>query len=145
MTAGLPIGQVRFRNEKLMKGSTIMMKTRGIGRLVATGVGVLMLSGVGVMAFAEDVDTEGVELSVAIAPLADPGALTLEVATAAATLTEVTSTQPGVRSFTGLLPEVTVNDTRTEAPSDKAWALNAQVTDFTGPGGATISRANLGW
>jgi hypothetical protein len=71
------------------------------------------------------------------------GALIVTVATGPADLTEQGTTAPF--TATGMLPTITITDTRNTYPG---WSVSAQETAFTGSGaaaGSTISGDQLGW
>lgn len=98
-------------------------------------------------AHAEDGDSAGVQVTVDIAEIREPGVLALSVAGNAVALTENGSTLL-VRQFTGTLPTVTVTDTRTaeEVPAGASWAVLGSSTNFTGSAGqAPITADHLGW
>jgi hypothetical protein len=124
------------------------MRAKTIGRLAAAGLGAALLTGVAGAAMAEDeVGSEGIDLSVQIAPLAVPGALTMSVAGDSVTLAEDGSTDV-VRQFKGELPEVTVTDTRDPAAIDPAaaWYVVGSVSEFTGDASQDpITAGHLGW
>lgn len=113
--------------------------------VAALGVGILAAVGGG-SAFAAEEDT--VDVSVQIAPAAEPGVLALTVADATAVLTEdeVAGTN---RTFSGTLPTVTVTDTRLPENVDPAsfWYVMGSITDFTGDAGQPdIASADaFGW
>src|SRR5690625_6533726 len=87
------------------------------GKRAAIGaIGGLMLLGVGGAAFADEVGGDDVDLDVTIEERQDPGALSLSVAGDSETLTEVEDAAADHREITGVLPEVTVTDTRTDVP-----------------------------
>lgn len=110
--------------------------------------GTLALSGVAGAALADTpVDSDQVEVKVAIEQTQVPGALTLSVAANSTTLVENGSTAVQ-RTFTGELPTVTVTDTRDPdtLADDAYWAVTGSVGDFIGTAGqAPIPGKNLGW
>ncbi|MFG2044292.1 hypothetical protein [Dactylosporangium sp. NPDC048998] len=98
-------------------------------------------------ALAGDGDSSDVQVAVDISQLHQPGVLALSVAGNAVTLQENGSTAL-VRQFTGVLPTVTVTDTRTaeEVPAGASWAVLGTSSDFTGSAGqAPITADHLGW
>ncbi|QIG39634.1 hypothetical protein G5T42_09155 [Microbacterium sp. 4R-513] len=121
------------------------MNKRGIIARTAAGAlgGLLLIGGAGA-AIADTLDDDNVDVKVDIAPIQPVGALTFSVAADSTTLTEEGSTDT-IRQFKGSLPEVTVTDDRAEVPAGVFWYVTGQASDFTGPGGATISAGHLGW
>ncbi|MEW2477472.1 hypothetical protein AB0875_27140 [Micromonospora gifhornensis] len=119
-------------------------------RLLAAGAAVGLLAGavaVGSPAFAEPGDEAGVEVTVEIEEIREPGVLAMTVAADSVLLSEDGSTLL-VRQFTGNLPTVTVTDTRTadEVPAGAAWAVLGSATDFVGDADqAPIGAGHLGW
>lgn len=76
----------------------------------------------------------------------DPGALSLSVAGDSETLTEVEDAAADHREFNGVLPEVTVTDTRTDVPEGVYWYVTGQAGDFVGSEGQeAITPDHLGW
>lgn len=69
-----------------------------------------------------------------------PGTLTMSQAGDSVALSAVDYGQGG--ASTGVLQTVTVQDFR---GGPAGWSLTGKVTDFTGPGGATIGASALGW
>lgn len=122
-------------------------KNNGSRLRVAVGVlGGLVLAGVGGAAFAEEVGNSGVEVDVTIEEQQDAGALSLSVADDSETLTEVEDASADYREFTGVLPEVTVTDTRTDVPESVYWYVTGQASDFVGTDGQDpITPDHLGW
>jgi hypothetical protein len=111
----------------------------------ATLGGVLLVGVAGAAIAAEDPHgDEDVDVTVQIADAA--GALTLSVAGTEAPLTESGST-PQYRQFTGELPAVTVNDTRSpsQIADNRYWYVLGSSSDFTDGGSNTIPASNLGW
>ncbi|WP_194409560.1 hypothetical protein [Microbacterium cremeum] len=122
------------------------MKTNGT--LVRTAAGVLggmLLLGAAGAAVADELGDDDVQVSVDIEALPPVGALTMSVAANATGLTEVDSTDPELREFTGLLPTVTVSDDREEVPSDLSWYITGQSSSFSAPGVPEIGPEHLGW
>ena len=117
------------------------------GKRAAIGaIGGLMLLGVGGAAFADEVGGDDVDLDVTIEERQDPGALSLSVAGDSETLTEVEDAAADHREFTGVLPEVTVTDTRTDVPEGVIWFPTGQAGDFVGSEGQeAITPDHLGW
>lgn len=113
--------------------------------VAALGVGILAAVGGG-SAFAADEDT--VDVSVEIAPAAEPGVLALTVAAESAVLTEDEPSGAN-RTFTGTLPTVTVIDTRLPEDVDPAsfWYVMGSITDFVGNAGQPdiVSADAFGW
>lgn len=98
-------------------------------------------------ALADPGDSAGVQVTVDITEIKEPGVLALSVAGAAVNLKE-NGSDLLVRQFTGTLPTVTVTDTRTatEIPAGSSWAVLGSSSDFTGSAGqAPIPAGNLGW
>lgn len=112
----------------------------------AVGVaGGLVLAGIGGAALAEEVGTDGVDVNVEITEQ-QAGALSLSVAADSTALTEVEGASADYREFTGALPDVTVTDTRAEAPEGVFWYVTGQASDFVGTDGqAPITPDHLGW
>ena len=125
------------------------MKTSGLlARAAAGAAGGVLLLGVAGAALAAEVGTDEVDVSVAIEEEEPVGALTMTVAADATTLTEVESTEEGVRQFDGTLPTVTVTDDREDVPADTYWYVVGQASDFAstdGGGQPAISAGYLGW
>lgn len=117
------------------------------GKRAAIGaIGGLMLLGVGGAAFADEVGGDDVDLDVTIEERQDPGALSLSVAGDSETLTEVEDAAADHREFNGVLPEVTVTDTRTDVPEGVYWYVTGQAGDFVGSEGQeAITPDHLGW
>lgn len=117
------------------------------GVRAAVGVlGGLVLVGVGGAAFAEEVGSDGVDVDVTIEEQQDAGALSLSVAEDSETLTEVEDASADHREFTGVLPDVTVTDTRTDVPEGVYWYVTGQAGEFTGTEGQEpITPDHLGW
>ncbi|UKF32487.1 hypothetical protein [Clavibacter phaseoli] len=126
------------------------MNTRSFLTRGAAGIagGLLLLGVAGTAVAAEsEVDTNDVDVTVGIAPLAGGGALSMSVAGSSAALTEDGSTAV-VRQFTGTLPTVTVTDTRDPAdiPAGAGWYVLGSASDFVSTDGqSTIGAENLGW
>ncbi|WP_099046955.1 hypothetical protein [Microbacterium testaceum] len=130
------------------------MSTGLAARLVVATTGCLLLMGTASAAYANQVGSgTDVDVSVDIAPVVAPGSLTLTVAGTTAALAETSSGSAAQRAFAGDLPKVTVTDTRTAAEissglttgQSRWWYVTGQATAFSGPSGATIPAANLGW
>lgn len=124
------------------------MINRGTAARCAAGIlGGLMLAGVGTAALAaypDADDTAGVDVNVEIAAIED-GALSLTVANTETTLVEGVGTVD-YRQFTGTLPNVTVTDTREDAPVGVAWYVIGQASDFVGDAAQpNITPDHLGW
>lgn len=115
-------------------------------RVAVATVGGVLLAGVAGAAFADEVENDQVDVTVAIAEQDPVGALTMSVDGTSTALTEATAVgETEFREFTGSLPTVTVTDDREEVPAGVFWYVNGQSTAFTGPGGATIGAENFGW
>ena len=115
-------------------------------RVAVATVGGVLLAGVAGAAFADEVENDQVDVTVAIAEQDPVGALTMSVASNSTALTEVTAAgDTEFREFAGTLPTVTVTDDREEVPAGVFWYVAGQSTDFAGPSGATIGAENLGW
>ncbi|NRG43030.1 hypothetical protein HRK28_19150 [Rathayibacter sp. VKM Ac-2835] len=120
-------------------------------RVCAAALGVLVLASVAGagLASAEEIqygDGE-VDVNVDIAELDEPGMLAMSVAGTSTALTETGSTAT-VRQFTGVLPTVTVTDTREadEISEDAAWYVLGSSSDFTGATGQDpIGAEYFGW
>ncbi|GAA1259685.1 hypothetical protein GCM10009677_08430 [Sphaerisporangium rubeum] len=113
------------------------------------GFTLLGLSGLSGTAAAADGPDDGVDVSVNIAPIVQPGELTMTVAdNTGVTLSENGSTATA-RQFTGALPTVTVSDTRSpdQIPAGEYWAVVGQASQFvaTGDASKTIGPEYLGW
>ncbi len=88
------------------------------------------------------VDEGGVPLLVEVT---DQGALAMTVDTSPVALTE-SGSDSDVRQFTGVLPTVTVTDTRTTSEEGVAWAVVGDTSDFEAvDSGSVISGTYLGW
>ncbi|WP_285137556.1 hypothetical protein [Microbacterium sp. lyk4-40-TSB-66] len=113
--------------------------------VAALGVGILAAVGGG-SAFAADEDT--VDVSVEIAPDAEPGTLALTVAAESAVLTEDEASGT-TRTFSGTLPTVTVIDTRLaeDVDPESFWYVMGSITDFVGNAGQPdiVSADAFGW
>ncbi|MFG2060929.1 hypothetical protein ACGFIK_05870 [Micromonospora sp. NPDC048871] len=126
------------------------MDTGKRGRLLAAGAaGTLLVGAVALAgpAHAEPGDETGVEVTVEIEEIRQPGVLAMSVSADSVALSEDGSTLL-VRQFTGNLPTVTVTDTRTadEVPAGAAWAVLGSATDFVGDADqAPIGAGHLGW
>ncbi|MDQ1131180.1 hypothetical protein [Microbacterium sp. SORGH_AS_0888] len=122
-----------------------MKKSEIAVRASVAALGGLLLAGVAGAAFAAE-DSHGDEdIDVTVDIADEAGALTLSVAGTTAGLTENGSTT-AYRQFTGQLPEVTVNDTRSasQVGANRYWYVLGQASDFS-DGTHTIPAANLGW
>jgi hypothetical protein len=123
-----------------------MKNTTRVG--VAVLAAALMTTGGAAIAAvaADPVDDGQVGIDVEITPQEGPGDLVLTVAPGRATLTEQGSTGD-IRQFTGVLPQVTVTDTReAEQTADGAqWSVLGSASDFTTADGDVIDAKYLGW
>ena len=119
---------------------------KNVLRVGAITLGALLLASAGsAIAAAEEYGDEAVEVLVSVEPLALPGTLALSVAASSMTLSENGSTE-AVRQFTGVLPNVTVTDTRSaeEIPDGANWYVLGTASDFNSIGG-TITADHFGW
>lgn len=114
-------------------------------QVTTTAFGILLLAATGSTAATAEkvVDGGSVDVTVDVADRFPSGILALSVAVDSAALTEVDSGDPMVREFTGILPEVTVTDTRSEVPG-APWYVLGTASDFTS-GSDTITADHLGW
>lgn len=111
------------------------------GAIAALGSASLLLASTAVAA-PDPVDEGGVPLLVEVT---DQGALAMTVDTSPVALTE-TGSDSDVRQFTGVLPTVTVTDTRTVGEEGVAWAVVGDTSDFeTVDSTSVISGTYLGW
>lgn len=124
------------------------MKKGVLLRASVATLGGLMLAGVATTAYADDeYGTGDVDVNVSITPLTEPGVLAMSVAGTSTTLTESGSTAT-VRQFTGIMPTVTVTDTRDAAdiPAGVGWYVVGSSSDFVGTAGqAPIGAEYFGW
>lgn len=120
------------------------MKALSASMVVTTAFAVLLFAAAGTAAATADETIDGwdVDITVEITDQ-NPGVLALSVAADTTALTEVDSGDPLIREFIGTLPEVTVIDTRDEAP-DVPWYVLGTATDFVS-GASTITADHLGW
>ncbi|MCJ1708827.1 hypothetical protein [Microbacterium sp. VKM Ac-2923] len=95
---------------------------------------------------ADPVGDSQIGVDVEVTQLEGPGTLALTVAPGRATLSEQGSTGDA-RQFTGVLPQVTVTDTRDpEQTADGArWSVLGSASDFTSADGSVIEAKYLGW
>lgn len=110
-------------------------------------LGAVLLGGVASMAVADvEVGADEVTLSVEVAEIVEPGVLAMSVAADSASLSETTAEGATIRSFEGVLPTVTVTDTRAEGEIDPSafWSVLGTVSDFSS-GSDTIPAEHLGW
>jgi hypothetical protein len=122
------------------------MNKKGFIARAAVGAigGVLLIGGAGA-AIADELGDQDVDVNVNIEALPPVGALTLGVANASTTLTEVPSGDEEIRRFDGELPTVTVKDDREEVPAGVYWYVTGQASALTTTGGASIDAGHLGW
>lgn len=119
-------------------------RTRAVPASVGL-LGGLVIVGVGGVAVAEETGSDGVEVGVTIQER-QAGALSLSVAAGDETLVEVDGASDDYREFTGVLPDVTVTDTRSAAPEGVYWYVTGQASDFVGTTGQDpITPDHLGW
>lgn len=124
-----------------------MKFSRGLSaRIAVAAAGSLVLAGAAGAAFADEVDNDEVVVDVEIAPLEEPGALSLTVDGDSTTLVEGASGDPTVRQFDGTMPVVTVTDSRApeDIPEGVGWVVLGQASDFVGDAG-TLPAGHLGW
>ena len=125
-----------------------MRKHELLARASAVTVGALLLAGVAGAASADELFGSGdIDVNVEIAEIDGPGVLALSVAGTSTTLTENGSTDL-VRQFTGMLPTVTVTDTRApeDIPTETGWYVLGSATSFVGDSGQpSLSAGHLGW
>lgn len=125
------------------------MNTRRVLQTTATAFGALLLAAAGAAAASADEQhgESGVDVTVEIDEIDEPGILALSVAGTEAVLAEDGSTAL-VRQFTGDLPVVTVTDTRDpdDVPDGVAWFVLGTASDFEGGAGQpAIPAENFGW
>ncbi|MDR0593377.1 MAG: hypothetical protein LBG60_09045 [Bifidobacteriaceae bacterium] len=116
-------------------------------RMAALALGAALLAGGSGVAFADEVDTEDVEVTFEILGGPEPGSLWMTVADDEVALTE-SGSGAGILQFTGTLPTVTVTDTRDLADIDPSafWTVLGVASDFEGDGTQPdIDAENLGW
>ena len=121
-------------------------------RMSIAAVGALTLSVLGGSGFAAALDDpygdEEVAVSVDIAEVEEPGALSMTVDGTTAALAETPGT-PTTRLFSGSLPTVTVTDTRApeDIPEGAFWYVLGSITDFSGDAAQPdiISADSFGW
>lgn len=126
-----------------------MKFSRGLSaRIAVAAAGSLVLAGAAGTAFAEEFGNEDVDVNVEIAPLEEPGALSLSVEGTSSMLSEVASGDAEIRQFDGTLPVVTVTDTRApeEVPEGAFWYVLGQASEFVGDAGQDpLAPGHLGW
>lgn len=122
-----------------------MKKPAILARAAAGALGGMLLLGAAGAALADEISDDDVQVNVDIEALPPVGALTLSVAADATELTEVTSDDPELREFTGVLPTVTVADDREEVPDSSFWYVTGQSSAFTATGVPEIGPEHLGW
>ncbi|MET2010672.1 hypothetical protein ABXJ56_03920 [Microbacterium chocolatum] len=126
-----------------------MKFSRGLSaRIAVAAAGSLVLAGAAGAAFADEVGNDEVVVDVEISPLEEPGALSMTVAGAGTSLEEVASGDVEIRQFDGVLPTVTVTDTRAveDVPEGVAWSVTGQASEFTGDAGQpSLPAGHLGW
>ena len=125
------------------------MKKTIVTRTAAGLAGAALLAGIAGAAYADEKvgDSTGVDVNVSIDER-ETGTLAMTVAEGDAPLTEVASNDPAIREFTGVLPTVTVTDTRTaeEIPEGAYWWVEGTASSFVGDNGQRqISAGHLGW
>lgn len=124
-----------------------MRKREIAARGAAIALGAALMASVAGAAVADEVENDDVAVTVTIPQLETPGVLAMSVAANSTVLTEGTATAD-YREFTGILPTVTVTDTRAaeDVPADAGWYVLGSSTDLTSAtGDLTISAGHLGW
>lgn len=123
-----------------------MRKREIAARGAAIALGAALMASVAGAAVADEVENDDVAVTVTIPQLETPGVLAMSVAANSTVLTEGTATAD-YREFTGILPTVTVTDTRAaeDVPEDAGWYVLGSATDLTAAGDLTISAGHLGW
>ena len=117
-----------------------------VTRVGAMAFGGLLLASAGTaVATADEVEvgSSDVNINVEVTDRYPSGVLALSVAGNDTTLAEQDSGDPLVREFTGVLPTVTVTDTRSVVP-DVPWFVLGSASNFVS-GDDTISADHLGW
>ena len=122
-----------------------MKNSAMLTRVAAGALGGMLLLGAAGAAVADEIGDDAVEVNVDIAALPPVGALTMSVAANATSLSEVTSADPELREFTGVLPTVTVADDREEVPDGAFWYVTGQSSAFTAAGAPELGPEHLGW
>lgn len=125
-----------------MNKNSLMLR----GSVIAFGGALLASAGSAAMA-ADEQDTQGVDVGVQIEPLTSPGSLAMTVESDSTSLTEGESTDLE-RVFTGVLPKVTVTDTRApeDIPDGAFWYVMGTASDFDDEQGENgIEASRLGW
>lgn len=122
-----------------------MRKREIAARGAAIALGAALMASVAGAAVADEVENDDVAVTVTIPQLETPGVLAMSVAANSTVLTEGTATAD-YREFTGILPTVTVTDTRAaeDVPADAGWYVLGSSTDLTSATD-TISAGHLGW
>jgi hypothetical protein len=124
------------------------MKKATAARIGAATLGGLLLASIAGAAFADDeYGNDDVDVNVSISEIEEPGVLALTVAGDSTTLTE-SGSDALVRQFTGVLPTVTVTDTRDAAdiPDGAFWYVVGTASAFIGDAGQpNITSDHLGW
>ncbi|MFB8387461.1 hypothetical protein ACFC3F_10035 [Microbacterium sp. NPDC055910] len=121
-----------------------MMKRSTLTRAGGIAFGALLLASAGTaVATADEIDDGTVDINVEITDRYPSGVLALSVAANDTALEEVDSGDPLVREFTGVLPTVTVTDTRSTVP-DSPWFVLGTASAFVS-GDDSISADHLGW
>src|SRR5690606_30770756 len=115
---------------------------------VAGGLALALLGSGAAVAFAEDVPLGGGGAVPLVLDVDDTeGALYLTVDTATPVVLTEGAAIGEHRTFTGVLPTVTVTDTRTDIHDGVAWSVVGAAGDFTHADdpATTISGDRLGW
>jgi hypothetical protein len=127
------------------------MNSLGVmGRVAAGAAGAMVLVGVAGAAFADDPEygDDDVNVNVSIGETAEPGTLSMTVASNSTGLTE-SGTTATTRTFTGQLPTVTVTDSRVfpeRLDPGAYWYVLGSSSSFVGDASQpAIDPANLGW
>ncbi|WZH35576.1 MAG: hypothetical protein PIR02_12410 [Microbacterium enclense] len=123
-----------------------MKNTTRLG-LAVLAAAIMTTGGAAVAAVAADPVDEGqIGVDVVVEAQEGPGTLVMTVAPGRATLTEQGSTGDA-RQFTGVLPQVTVTDTRSadQIPDGSHWSVLGSASDFAASNGGVIEAKYLGW
>ena len=121
------------------------MKNMTATRVGAMAFGTLLLASAGAAVATADevVDDGSVNINVEVTDRYPSGVLAMSVAANETSLTEQDSGDPMVREFTGMLPTVTVTDTRAVVPTTP-WYVMGTASAFTS-GTNSIGAEFLGW
>ncbi|MEV4103368.1 hypothetical protein AB0J42_24180 [Nonomuraea sp. NPDC049649] len=126
------------------------MRINRTTQLLAAAVLGVALAGAGVAgpAVADDEPEQGIDVTVTIEPGA-PGQVSMTVADNGGVSLQEDGSNAAARQFVGILPTVTVTDTRPpeEIPDGDFWAVVGQASEFTATSGSAppIGPEYLGW